>query len=181
MLTAEQILSAQKSNVDTFFGLSSKALEGLGKFVELSLGATKTSLDEAAAAAQSVLSVKDVQEFVSLQTSLLQPQADKFTAYGRSVYDLAASTGAEFTKAAELQFAAVQGELSSVLESALKNAPAGSEGAVSLVKSTLAAASNAYETVNQAAKQAASAADANFQALTATTAKVASASKRRAA
>jgi len=181
MLTAEQILSVQKANLETLFGLSTKALAGIEKLAELNLQATKTSLDDAAAAAQTVLSVKDAQEFASLQSSLFQPQSDKLAAYGRSLYELASAAGAEFTKVAEAQFAAAQGEISAAVEAALKNSPAGSDGAVSLVKSTLAAASNAYESVNKAAKQAANAADANFQALTATVSKTASTPKRRAA
>lgn len=181
MLTAEQILSVQKSNVETFFDLGAKAFANVEKLAALNLHATKASLDDAAAAAKTVLSVKDAQELASLQASLLQPQADKLAAYGRSLYDLSASAGAEFTKLAEAQFAAAQGEISSAVDAALKNAPAGSEGAVTFVKSTLAAASSAYETANKAAKQAANAADANFQALTATVTKATAATKRRAA
>jgi hypothetical protein len=42
---------------------------------------------------------------------------------------------------------------------------------VSLVKSAIAAANNAYESVQKAAKQAADIADANFQAVTNTAVK----------
>jgi len=45
---------------------------------------------------------------------------------------------------------------------------AGSENAVALVKSAVAAASNAFESVQKAAKQAAEVADANFHALSTT-------------
>ena len=59
-------------------------------------------------------------------------------------------------------------------DGAVKNAPAGTESAAALVKSALAAASNAYETVQKAAKQVADVADANFQAMTTTAVKAAS-------
>jgi hypothetical protein len=55
----------------------------------------------------------------------------------------------------------------------VKNAPAGTESAAALVKSAMAAASNAYESVQKAAKQAADVADANFQAMTSTAVKAA--------
>ncbi len=58
-----------------------------------------------------------------------------------------------------------------VVDTAVKNAPAGTENAVALVKSAVAAANNAYESVHKAAKQAADVAEANFQAVTTTAVK----------
>jgi len=52
------------------------------------------------------------------------------------------------------------------VDGALKNAPAGSENAVTLVKSAISAANNAYESVQKAAKQATDMAEANFTAVT---------------
>ena len=40
MLTAEQLLAAQKANVETLFGLTAKAFDGVEKLVELNLTAT---------------------------------------------------------------------------------------------------------------------------------------------
>ncbi len=37
MMTAEQIVTAQKANVETLFGLTGKAFEGVEKLVELNL------------------------------------------------------------------------------------------------------------------------------------------------
>ena len=57
MLTAEQILAAHKANVETLFGLTNKAFEGVEKLVELNVTASKTALNEAAGTAQSIMSV----------------------------------------------------------------------------------------------------------------------------
>src|SRR5688572_24224260 len=103
MLTAEQILAAQKANVETLFGLTTKAFEGVEKLVELNLTASKAALAEAAGTTQSVLAVKDAQELLALQASLFQPLAEKTAAYSRHLYDIASSTGAEFGKACEGQ------------------------------------------------------------------------------
>jgi phasin family protein len=121
---------------------------------------------EAADTTQAVLSVKDPQELLALQTSLFQPAAEKAAAYSRHLYDIAAATNAEVSKVAEETAAEAQRKFMSVVDSAMKNAPAGSENAVALVKSAVAAANNAYESVNKAAKQAADVAEANFQAVT---------------
>jgi hypothetical protein len=110
--------------------------------------------------------VKDAQELLALQASLVQPAAEKAAAYSRHLYDIAAATNAEVTKVAESQIADAQAKFAAAFDGAVKNAPAGTEGAAALVKSAMAAASNAYETVQKAAKQAADVADANFQAMT---------------
>ena len=166
--SAEQILAAQKANVETLFDLSSKAFEGVEKLVALNLQVAKTSLAEAAETAQAALTVKDAQEFFALQASLLQPSAEKVAAYGRHLYEIVAGTNAEVGKVAEATIADGQKKVLALVDNAVKNAPAGSENAVALVKSAVAAANNAYESVSKAAKQAGEVAEANFQAMTAT-------------
>lgn len=170
-LTQEQIVAANKANLETLFGLTNKAFEGVEKLVELNLQVAKATLSETADNAKAALAVKDVQELLALQASLLQPSAEKAAAYSRHLYDIAAATGAEFTKATEAQFAEVQKTFMSAVDTAVKNAPAGSENAVTLVKSAITAANNAYESVQKAAKQAAEIAEANFSAVTSTAVK----------
>eukprot|EP01038_Epipyxis_sp_PR26KG_P003872 gene3872-5547_t len=58
------------------------------------------------------------------------------------------------TKAAEATASDAQKKFMSVVDTAVKNAPAGSESAVALVKTAVAAANNAYESVHKASKQA---------------------------
>lgn len=183
MSNAEQFLAAHKAGVTTLFDLTQKAFEGFEKLVELNLQVAKATMDEAAQHTQAVLSVKDAQELLALQAGLLQPAAEKAAAYGRHVYDIASSTGSEVSKVAESQLADAQKKFVSVVDSAVKNAPAGTENAVVLVKSAVAAANNAFDTVQKAAKQAADVAEANFQAMTNTAVKAtqAASKSRRAA
>jgi phasin family protein len=171
MSTAEQLLATQKANLATFFELGQKAFEGVEKVLELNLQVAKTSLEEASEHTKALLSVKDAQELLALQASLLQPSAEKAAAYGRHLYDIASSTSAEVSKLAETQVAEAQKKFVSVVDTAVKNAPAGTENAVVLVKSAVAAANNAFDSVQKAAKQAADVAEANFQAITNTAVK----------
>jgi phasin family protein len=168
---ADQFIAAQKAGIESFFGFSHKAFEGLEKFVELNMQVAKTSLGEAADNAKAMLSVKDAQEFLSLQASLLQPSAEKAAAYSRHVYDIVAGASAEVTKAAEATIAEGQKQVLALVDTAVKNAPAGSESAVALVKSAVAAANNAFESVQKASKQAAEVAEANFTQMTNTAVK----------
>jgi len=110
MLTAEQIVAAQKANIETLFGLTQKAFEGVEKLVE--------------------------------------PDAQK--------------------------------KFMAVVDNAAKNAPAGSETAVAVMKSAVSAANNAMESVQKAVKQATEMAETNFNTVTAqaVTATKAAAKKR---
>jgi phasin family protein len=164
-LTADQFLAAQKANLETLFGLTTKAFEGVEKLVELNVTASKAALSEAQGTAQALLSVKDAQELLALQASLFQPLAEKTTAYSRHLYDIAQGTGAEFTKAFEAKAAETQATIVGLVDSASKNAPAGSETAVAMMKSAVAAANNAFESVQKAVKQASDVAEANFTAV----------------
>jgi hypothetical protein len=90
-----------------------------------------------------------------------------------------AGTNAEVTKVAEAQMADSQKKVLALVDTAVKNAPAGTESAVALVKSAVAAANNAYESVHKAAKQAAEVAEANFQAVTTTAVKATQTAAKR--
>lgn len=165
MLTAEQLLAAQKANVETLFGLTTKAFEGVEKLVELNLTASRAALSEAAETTQAMLNVKDAQELLALQAALFQPLAEKTAAYSRHLYDITSSAGAEFSKSVETQVADAQKKFLAVVDNAAKNAPAGSETAVAVFKSAVAAGNNALESVQKAVKQAADVAEANFNAV----------------
>ena len=169
-LTTEQILAAHKANIETLFGLTSKAFEGVEKLVELNVTASRAALTEAASHTQAVLSVKDVQELMALQAGILQPLAEKTASYSRHLYDIASGTGSEFTKAVEAKTSEAQKNMASMGDTATKNAPAGPETAVAVMKSAVSAANNAFESVQKAVKQATDAAEANFNAVAASAA-----------
>ncbi len=168
MLTVEQVMASQKASVETLLGLTSKAFEGVEKIVELNLTASKAALAESAEHAKAMLSVKDAQELMALQSGLLQPLAEKTAAYNRHLYDIATGSTAEFSKAFEGQAAEAQQKFMGLVDNAAKNAPAGSETAVAVMKSAVAAANNALESVQKAVKQATDVAEANFNAVAAT-------------
>ena len=77
MMTVEQVLAAQKANIETLLGLTTKAFEGVEKIVELNMTASKAALTESGENAKAMLSVKDAQELMALQSGLLQPLAEK--------------------------------------------------------------------------------------------------------
>ncbi len=168
MLTAEQIMASHKANIETLFGLTQKAFEGVEKLVELNVQATKAALAETANHAQAVLGVKDAQELLALQAGMVQPLAEKTAAYSRHLYDITSAAGAELTKTFEGQAAEAQKKFVGLVDNAAQNAPAGSETAVAVMKSAVAAANNAFESVQKAVKQASDMAESNFNTVAAT-------------
>ncbi|ASL45519.1 hypothetical protein bAD24_I18770 [Burkholderia sp. AD24] len=174
LLTPEQFAAAQKANFETLFGLTTKAFEGVEKLVELNLQVVKSTIAESQENAQRALSVKDGQELLALQASLAQPVAEKALSYGRHVYEIVSATQGEFTRVAEAQFEEQNRKVQSLVENVAKNAPAGSETAVAVIKSAITAANTTYETVHKATKQAVEIAESNFNAAATAASKAAS-------
>ena len=170
MMTAEQMIAAQKANLETLFGLTEKAFAGVEKMVELNMAAAKAALSDNQVHAHALMNVKDVQELMALQAGYLQPLSEKAVAFSRHVYDIASNTSKEFGHTFEEKAAEAQKSVYGLVESISKNAPAGSESAVAMIKSAMTASQTAIESVQKAVKQATEAAEANMQALATTTA-----------
>jgi len=164
----EQFSNATKANFEAQFAifstLTNKAFEGVEKFVDLNLTAAKASLEETSATTKQLLAAKDPQEFFSLATAQAQPSAEKTLAYGRHLASIASSTGAEFSKAAETQIAETNRKVISLVDEVTKNAPAGTENAVALLKSAIGNATAGYEQFTKTAKQAVEALENNLNA-----------------
>ena len=165
-ITPEQFTAAYQANLETLFALSQTAFSGVEKIVALNLNVAKANLQETAEKTRAMLSVRDPQELLTWNAQQLQPAAEKAVAYSRLMYDIATSTQAEFTKVAEAQLADANTKFVSMIDSAAKSAPAGSETAVAMMKSAVAAASSAYDSLSKATKQAVEMTEANVSAAT---------------
>jgi phasin family protein len=161
----EKFSAAAKTNFEAqiaaISALTNHAFESVTKFVELNLNTAKASFEESSAAAKQLLTAKDPQEFFALTAAQAQPSAEKAMAYGRSLAGIASSTQAEFTKAAETQIAENSRKVIELVDTVSKNAPAGSEHALALVKSAIGNANAGYEQLSKTAKQATEALEAN--------------------
>lgn len=174
--TPEQLSSANKANVESLLTVANTAFASAERIAALNLNTARTLLEDSVANAKSLLAAKDAQELMSIQTALAQPVLDKAIAYSRSLYEIATQTQEEFGKIFESQFAEVNKNVATALDKAAKNAPAGSDVAVAAVKSAIAAANSAYDTMTKAAKQVAEIAEANVAAATSATVKAVGAS-----
>jgi len=169
--TPENFASANKANVETLLTLANTAFASAERIAALNLNTARTLLEDTVANAKTLLSAKDVQELINLQASLAQPGVEKAVAYSRSIYEIATQTQEELNKIFEAQFAEINKNVTTALDKAVKNAPAGSDVAVAAVKSAIAAANSAYDSMTKAAKQVAEIAEANVAAATNATVK----------
>ena len=162
----EQFSAASKANFEAqlalITSLTNKAFEGMEKVVDLNINAVKSSLEESNAAAKQLLSAKDPQEWLSVAAAQAQPNAEKALAYGRHLASIASGVQAEFTKAAEAQIAETSRKVLELVEEVSKNAPAGSENAVTLMKTAIGNANAGYEQLTKTTKQAVETLEANL-------------------
>lgn len=160
----EEMSEAQKQNIDAMLKLSHKAFEGIEKMVDLQLEAARASLQETAEKFQALMSVKDAQEMMAVNKEIATPSAEKALAYSRTIYDIASQTSGEVQRLIDSQISEANKKVVDALEEFAKSAPAGSEAVIAMMKSSLTAASSAYETANKAARQVVEMAERNMKA-----------------
>jgi phasin family protein len=165
-VTPEQIAASNKAGVEAIIGLANSQFAAFERWSTLNLNATKAAFEDSVNHTKALLGAKDVQEFINLNAAAAQPALEKAIAYSRNVYEVAAQSQAELTKAIEAQAAELNRSVVTFLDKVSKNAPAGSDVAVAAVKSALAAANSAYDSFTKVAKQATEIAEANFSAVT---------------
>jgi phasin family protein len=169
--TPEQFTTTSKANVESMLTLANAAFASTERLAALNLNTARTFLEDGVAGAKALMGAKDAQELLSLQTSIAQPAAEKLVAYARSVYEIATQSQEEVSKLIEAQMAELNKTITAALEQAAKSAPGGSDVAVAAVKSAIAAANSAYDSMTKAAKQVAEMAEANVAAATSATVK----------
>ncbi|CAH1745790.1 Granule-associated-like protein [Thauera humireducens] len=180
-VTPEQFAATNKANVETLLTLANAAFASAERLAALNLNTARSILEDGVANTKALLAVKDVQELVNLQASLTQPIVEKAVAYARSVYEITSQSQEEVSKVLEGQVAELNKGVATALDKAAKSAPAGSDVAVAAVKSAIAAANSAYDSMSKAAKQVAEIAEANVSAATNATVKAVSTTAKTSA
>ena len=165
MLNNTAFAATNKANLDAILSLSAAAFSGLEQLTALNLQTVKATLEESAESSLAALSVKDPQALMALQTGMLQPAAEKVAAYGRQVGEIVAATKAEFEKLTAGQTAGMQKSFMSAIDAAAKNAPEGSGSGIAMFQTAMAAATNAFDGLQKASRQATEVAEANYSAM----------------
>jgi phasin family protein len=160
----DQLVALNRSQLEATLKFTQIASEAVERFAGLQFQAAKSAFADGMKTAKQLGAVKEASELAAIGGSLSQPAWEKAQAYAKGIYEVAATTHAEISSLFEEQLSELNKNVVGVLDGALKNAPAGSEGAVAAVKSAIQSASAMYESVLKATKQMASVAESNAQA-----------------
>lgn len=153
MLTPEQVAETRKADLDRLFDLNNRAVEGIEKMAALTLQTIRATLADTFELAQKALSVKEPQDWRTLQNSVAAPMAEKVQSYSRQTFDLVSATEAEFARIGKAQCEAYGHQMQTAVEDATQNAPAGSEAAMTALNSAIAAANTLYEALQSSGQQ----------------------------
>lgn len=161
---SEQMNEFSREAVQSASRLSKLSLQSAEKILALQLRFAKSSLDESTKAAKALAGAHDVQEFLALRARAAETAMESFMAYSRSLYEVASEAQGELSKIAEERMSGLQKAVAETVDAATRNAPAGSDVAVAALKSSMAAATNAFDSFTKAARHAASFTDAGVKA-----------------
>lgn len=162
--TPAQFAAFQKTNADAVSAYGQALFNATERLTQLQLATARAFLRDSADAVQGLAGVKDQQAFLAITQNSAQPAIEKLVNYSRSLYSIATGVGAELSKIAEAQISDSKARVAEFIDTAAKNAPAGSEPAVAWIKNAVAAGNSAFDQLNQAAQQAVETGESNFAA-----------------
>jgi phasin family protein len=170
MYNPEQFSELNQAGVDYALRFSQIFLDNAERLVKVQLEASKSVIEDGVKNVKAISEVKDVQELIALRAKLAEASVEKSLALSRSIYEVASEAQAEVTKLIEEGLAAYSKGVANFVDRAAKSAPAGSDVAVTALKSTVAATTAAFDSFTKATKQVANFADASVKAATQATA-----------
>ncbi|CAB3777822.1 phasin family protein [Paraburkholderia fynbosensis] len=150
----DQFIASQADNAVTPFALTNKAFESFQLLIELNLHTIHSALATNEAYWHEALSAKTPEEYLTWQAGLIQPAVEQALSYSRQLYDIAWNTKAEMTKVAEAHDEHEDHAARTLVDNRVKNAPAGTEAATTVLKSASLTSLHASESVRKAATQA---------------------------
>jgi phasin family protein len=158
----EKLMQMQADALEASREAAAKTLEGWQKLAQLNLQTARASLEQSSEQINALLAARDTKALTELVTSLARPPQDQFSAYAKAVYSIYRDANQDFTSLLDKQVAASNRQLADSVETLARNAPAGTEGVVTLIRQSMAAAQSAYDQVNQAGRKLTEMADANL-------------------
>lgn len=174
----DQFIALHRQSLESAQAIALASFAGFERLTQLNVQAAKASLEESVQKGVTLLETRDVKSLADSVSESAQPASDKFTAYAKHVYEIANETGLDISKVVEKQLSEGNRQVTAAIEALAKNAPAGSEGVVTLVKSAVTAANSAFDQVNKATRQVVELTEANVASATNATR---AATKRKAA
>ncbi len=161
---SNQLAEFQQTVIDSFARFAKVQLESTKRLAELNFATAREWAEESVKNTQSLSTAKDVKGAIDLQSAIAKPAANRTLVYAHGVYDIFTKANNELKEISEAQVAEINKQLAGTLDNVAQNAPAGSEPAVAFVKSSVSAATNAFDQATKFNKQLFAATEANLAA-----------------
>ena len=153
----EDLVKVQQEMLNATNNVAATAFEAAKKLAELNMQTARAGFEESAAQMQALMSAKDPKALTDLvsqmSAQLANPGSGKAATYAKKVYEISSQTGAELSALIEKQVAATQKQLLVAVDALAKNAPAGSDSVVNLLKQGVVNLNSAYDQIAQGTKQ----------------------------
>jgi phasin family protein len=148
------VKTSAETQVAFYNQLTASILATIEKLIELNMSTAKVSLDESTVIVNQLFNSRDAQEIQALLSALPQSVLAKTAAYSSHLANIGSASQTELTRAAAQQLANMGVKLSSLIDQASKDMPAGSEHSAAAAKAILASASAGYQQFSKNAQQA---------------------------
>lgn len=161
--TANPLSGLGSATVDTAARVSRISMDSAERTITLQLEFAKGAIAEATRSVRALSGTTDMQQLLALRTRMAEKALENFMGYSRSLYEVASEAQAELSKLAEERMSAFQQVMAESVDQAARSVPAGGDVAAAAIKSSLAAATSAYDSFTKAARHATSLADASVR------------------
>lgn len=153
-----------KMNREHATKFASLSLDKSERLINLNMQSGKLALAQTITGAAAVAKAKSPDELFALQAKLAAASTQYATQYSRSLYEVAQEAQADFSALAEGAWQAYSKKVTSIVDNAAQNAPAGSDVAIAALRSALAATTSTVEQFTKATQQAVKFAEAGVRA-----------------
>ena len=169
----EQFAELSRATCESALKIAAVSLDKAERFSKLNLQAARVVLEQTVHNGSAVRGIKDAQGMEALRVKLSELGVQNAIAYSKGVYQIASETQTDFSELAEQAWSSYAEDVTAWAEKAAKNAPAGSDVALTAFKSSIAATTAAFDQFSKSSKQMVSIADASARAAAANAASVA--------
>ena len=162
--TTTAMSQISRSTVDAATRLTRISLDSAERTLAIQLEYAKGAIAQATINAHAFSQVKDVEQFLTIRNRVAENAVENMIGFSRSLYEVASEAQGELSKLAEERLSKYQSAMIDVVDQASRSVPGTSDVAMTAMKSTMAATTAAFDSLNKAARQVASYADAGVKA-----------------
>lgn len=146
----DDIFAAQRAAIGALVSVGNTALASAERMAALNLHAVREAMVDFAQGTQRMMHVKSPGEITALHSQLTTPQVEKGVVYSRSLYEISTAAQEDAVRIIEAQYNGFMESMTELANQIAKATPAGSEVAVTAIRSTMASANDAFGRFNEA-------------------------------